>query len=147
EPSDRRSGVPRRSPCARRRCHRLLAEGPAADAAKPVAGCGLQSACRAARNRRPCDAAGRRCRHVGFVTAGDLERVARASRREGVLLMEVLVFLVPLALTLGALGLMGLLWSLKKGQYDDLEGAGWRAIADDEAASEETVPSAGNGRR
>ena len=46
--------------------------------------------------------------------------------------MEVLVFLVPLALMLGAIGLMGFLWSLKNGQYDDLEGAGWRAIADDE---------------
>ena len=55
--------------------------------------------------------------------------------------MEVLVFLVPLALTLGAIGLMGFLWSLKNGQYDDLEGAGWRAIADDEPASEE--PAAG----
>ena len=53
--------------------------------------------------------------------------------------MEVLVFLVPLALTLGALGLMGFLWSLKNGQYDDLEGAGWRAIADDEPVSEEPV--------
>ena len=30
------------------------------------------------------------------------------------------------------LGLIGFLWSLKNGQYDDLEGAGWRAIADDE---------------
>lgn len=46
--------------------------------------------------------------------------------------MEVLVFLVPLAVTLGAIGLAGFLWSLKNGQYDDLEGAGWRAIADDE---------------
>jgi cbb3-type cytochrome oxidase maturation protein len=46
--------------------------------------------------------------------------------------MEVLVFLVPLALALGGLGLAGFLWSLKNGQYDDLEGAGWRAIADDE---------------
>jgi cbb3-type cytochrome oxidase maturation protein len=63
--------------------------------------------------------------------------------------MEVLVFLVPLALTLGAVGLMGFLWSLKNGQYDDLEGAGWRAIADDEPASEEPVPvsSAATGRR
>ena len=50
--------------------------------------------------------------------------------------MEVLVFLVPLALTLGAIGLMGFLWSLKNGQYDDLEGAGWRAIADDEPVRE-----------
>src|SRR5436190_7706254 len=147
EPGNRRPGVPRRSPRARCRWHRLLAEGVAADAAKPVAGCGIQFACRTACDCGARNAAGRCRRHVGFVTAGDLERIARASRREGVLLMEVLVFLVPLALTLGAIGLMGFLWSLKNGQYDDLEGAGWRAIADDEAASEETVPSAGNGRR
>lgn len=50
--------------------------------------------------------------------------------------MEVLAFLVPLALTLGLIGLIGFLWSLKNGQYDDLEGAGWRAIADDEPVSE-----------
>jgi cbb3-type cytochrome oxidase maturation protein len=64
--------------------------------------------------------------------------------------MEVLVFLVPLALALGTIGLTGFLWSLKNGQYDDLEGAGWRAIADDEPASEEpapVVPSTGTGRR
>jgi len=48
--------------------------------------------------------------------------------------MEVLVFLVPLAITLGFIGLMGFLWSLKSGQYDDLDGAAWRAIADDEPA-------------
>ncbi len=49
--------------------------------------------------------------------------------------MEVLVYLVPLALTLGALGLIGFLWSLKNGQYDDLDGAAWRAIMDDEPES------------
>jgi cbb3-type cytochrome oxidase maturation protein len=54
--------------------------------------------------------------------------------------MEVLVFLVPLALLLGLLGLVGFLWSLKNGQYDDLEGAGWRAIADDEPAREKSGP-------
>ena len=54
--------------------------------------------------------------------------------------MEVLVFLVTLALTLGGLGLAGFLWSLKNGQYDDLEGAGWRAIADDEPLAR-TSPS------
>jgi len=48
--------------------------------------------------------------------------------------MEVLVFLVTLALSLGFIGLMGFLWSLKSGQYDDLDGAAWRAIADDEPA-------------
>ena len=50
--------------------------------------------------------------------------------------MEVLVFLVPLALGLGLVGLLGFLWSLKSGQYDDLDGAAWRAIADDEPARE-----------
>ena len=54
--------------------------------------------------------------------------------------MEVMVFLVPLALLLGLLGLAGFLWSLKNGQYDDLEGAGWRAIADDEPAPESRRP-------
>ena len=54
-----------------------------------------------------------------------------------------------LALTLGAIGLMGFLWSLNNGQHDDLEGAGWRAIADDEPATEEPVPvrSTRTGRR
>ena len=46
--------------------------------------------------------------------------------------MEVLVYLVPLALLLGGLGLAGFLWSLKSGQFEDLDGAAWRAIADDD---------------
>jgi cbb3-type cytochrome oxidase maturation protein len=46
--------------------------------------------------------------------------------------MEVLIFLVPMALALGLLGLAGFLWSLKTGQYDDLDGAAWRAINDDD---------------
>jgi cbb3-type cytochrome oxidase maturation protein len=44
--------------------------------------------------------------------------------------MEVLIFLVPMALSLGLLGLAAFLWSLKSGQYDDLDGAAWRAIMD-----------------
>ena len=51
--------------------------------------------------------------------------------------MEVLVILVPLALGLGLIGLLGFLWSLKSGQYDDLEGAAWRAIGDDEGDFEQ----------
>ena len=50
--------------------------------------------------------------------------------------MEVMVILVPLALGLGLIGLLAFLWLLKTGQYDDLEGAAWRAIADDEPAPE-----------
>jgi cbb3-type cytochrome oxidase maturation protein len=48
--------------------------------------------------------------------------------------MDVLIYLVPLALFLGLLGLGAFLWSLKSGQYDDLEGAAWRAIMDDDDA-------------
>jgi len=54
--------------------------------------------------------------------------------------MEVLVYLVPLALVLGALGLVGFLWSLRNGQYDDLDGAAWRAIADDEQVTPPKPP-------
>jgi cbb3-type cytochrome oxidase maturation protein len=38
--------------------------------------------------------------------------------------MEVLVILVPLALGLGLAGLVAFLWSLKNGQYEDLDGDG-----------------------
>jgi cbb3-type cytochrome oxidase maturation protein len=46
--------------------------------------------------------------------------------------MEVLIYLVPLAMTLGLLGLAAFLWTLNSNQYDDLDGAAWRAINDDE---------------
>jgi cbb3-type cytochrome oxidase maturation protein len=55
-------------------------------------------------------------------------------------MMEVLVILVPLALALGLAGLCGFLWSLKSGQYDDLDGAAWRAISDDETVQEKPAP-------
>lgn len=45
--------------------------------------------------------------------------------------MNILVLLIPIALFLGALGLVAFLWSLKSGQYSDLEGDAWRAIMDD----------------
>ncbi len=46
--------------------------------------------------------------------------------------MTALSWLIPAALVLGSLGLIGFLWTLKSGQYDDLEGAAWRAIQDDD---------------
>ena len=55
--------------------------------------------------------------------------------------MEVLVILAPLALGLGLAGLLAFLWSLKSGQYEDLDGAAWRAIADDEPPQD--TPSGG----
>ncbi|MBK1625181.1 cbb3-type cytochrome oxidase assembly protein CcoS [Afifella marina] len=46
--------------------------------------------------------------------------------------MTILVILIPAALFLGALGLAAFLWSLKSGQYDDLDGAAARILLDDE---------------
>jgi len=57
--------------------------------------------------------------------------------------MEVMVILVPLALGLGLVGLLGFLWSLKNGQYDDLEGAAWRAIAEDEPPRQPKADASG----
>ncbi|WP_284778504.1 cbb3-type cytochrome oxidase assembly protein CcoS [Agrobacterium sp. lyk4-40-TYG-31] len=44
--------------------------------------------------------------------------------------MNMLIFLIPVALLLGALGLLAFMWSLKSGQYDDMDGAAWRALDD-----------------
>ncbi|MGD0762433.1 MAG: cbb3-type cytochrome oxidase assembly protein CcoS [Roseiarcus sp.] len=51
--------------------------------------------------------------------------------------MNVLVYLVPLALALGGLGLAAFLWAMRSGQFDDLEGASWRAISDDDLPEED----------
>ena len=45
--------------------------------------------------------------------------------------MNALIFLIPIALGLGGLGLAAFLWSLRSGQYDDLDGASWRVLEDD----------------
>lgn len=42
--------------------------------------------------------------------------------------MSHLLVLIPLALALGALGLVAFFWSLKSGQYEDLEGASVRIL-------------------
>lgn len=54
--------------------------------------------------------------------------------------MEILVFLVPLALMLGLAGLAAFLWSLRSGQYDDLDGAAVRILPDDDIASHHVAP-------
>lgn len=46
--------------------------------------------------------------------------------------MTVLLYLVPLALLLGAIGLGAFLWSLSSGQYDDLEGSAARMLSNDD---------------
>ena len=49
--------------------------------------------------------------------------------------MDVLEFLIPLALVLGSVGLIFFIWSIKTGQYDDLEGAAQRILIEDDAVS------------
>lgn len=54
--------------------------------------------------------------------------------------MEVLVILIPVSLLLGGLGLAAFLWSLRHGQYGDLEGDGMRILTgehDDAPAADE----------
>ena len=53
--------------------------------------------------------------------------------------MTALTFLIPIALLLGLLGLIAFLWSLRTGQYDDLEGAAYRAVFDDEAVEDNVL--------
>ncbi|MBZ6075354.1 cbb3-type cytochrome oxidase assembly protein CcoS [Microvirga puerhi] len=46
--------------------------------------------------------------------------------------MNVLLFLIPLALLLGLTGLGAFLWSLRNGQYEDVQGAALRVLNDDD---------------
>ena len=46
--------------------------------------------------------------------------------------MNVLIYLLPMALGLGLAGLFAFLWALKNGQYNDVDGAGLRVLSDDD---------------
>jgi cbb3-type cytochrome oxidase maturation protein len=46
--------------------------------------------------------------------------------------MNVLIYLVPMALGLGLAGLLAFLWALKSGQYSDVDGAAMRVLSDDD---------------
>lgn len=46
--------------------------------------------------------------------------------------MNNLLILIPVALALGFLGLLGFLWALKSGQFDDLDGAAHRILFEDD---------------
>lgn len=50
--------------------------------------------------------------------------------------MNGLALLIPLALFMGLVGLGGFFWALRKGQFDDLEGAANRILIDDEGPEE-----------
>ncbi|NBC37474.1 cbb3-type cytochrome oxidase assembly protein CcoS [Novosphingobium sp. FSY-8] len=46
--------------------------------------------------------------------------------------MTGLAFLIPVALGMGLLGLFAFFWSLRNGQFEDLDGAAARILIDDE---------------
>ena len=46
--------------------------------------------------------------------------------------MNGLAILIPVALGLGGLGLVAFFWALKRGQFEDLDGAAARILIDDE---------------
>jgi len=57
--------------------------------------------------------------------------------------MSDLVWLVPIALGMGLVGLIAFLWSMRSGQYEDLDGAAERVLLADAAET----PLGGPGRR
>ena len=46
--------------------------------------------------------------------------------------MTGLTYLIPIALGMGALGLIAFFWSMRDGQYEDMDGAAQRILIDDE---------------
>jgi len=48
-----------------------------------------------------------------------------------------LSFLIPIALGMGILGLAAFFWSMKSGQYDDLDGAANRILIDEDGDEDE----------
>ena len=52
--------------------------------------------------------------------------------------MSGLLYLIPIAVILGLIGLAAFLWALKSGQFDDLDGAAERVLFDEDAARDDT---------
>ncbi len=52
--------------------------------------------------------------------------------------MSVLIYLIPVALMLGLIGLGAFIWCLKSGQYDDLDGAANRILIEDDENPSDT---------
>ncbi len=46
--------------------------------------------------------------------------------------MTALLYLIPISILLGAVALVAFLWTVRDGQYDDLEGAAVRILTDED---------------
>lgn len=54
--------------------------------------------------------------------------------------MTILLYLIPIALLMGFIGLVAFIWSIKSGQYNDLDGAAQRILIEENDTNEETLP-------
>ena len=51
--------------------------------------------------------------------------------------MDGLIYLIPAALFLGLIGLGAFMWTISHNQYDDLEGATYRALFEEDDIAEQ----------
>ncbi len=54
--------------------------------------------------------------------------------------MDSLILLMPVAMLMGFIALLGFLWALRSGQYEDLDGAATRILYDDLPTKKEHRP-------
>lgn len=47
--------------------------------------------------------------------------------------MDILIYLIPVALTLGVAGLAAFFWAMRNNQFEDLDGASYRILHDEES--------------
>jgi cbb3-type cytochrome oxidase maturation protein len=50
--------------------------------------------------------------------------------------MRSLIYLMPVAILLGSAGLGAFIWSLRSGQYEDMDGAAQRMLLDDDRSQD-----------
>ncbi|WP_426127374.1 cbb3-type cytochrome oxidase assembly protein CcoS [Pararhizobium sp. PWRC1-1] len=50
--------------------------------------------------------------------------------------MRSLIYLMPVAILLGSAGLGAFIWSLRSGQYEDMDGAAQRILLDDDRSQD-----------
>jgi len=55
--------------------------------------------------------------------------------------MTALMYLIPIAILMGLVGLVAFLWALKSGQFDDLEGEAARILFDDDDTPPSSPPN------
>ena len=58
--------------------------------------------------------------------------------------MDILVILTPVSLILGPIGLLGFLWKVRTGQYDDVKGAAERVLIEEDLEGNSTEYSSDN---